>query len=155
MRAVETLGAGFLPTVAVVFALMWGNGPAVSSPGTIAGAAPESKDTLSGAPTPGGTWFETMTPVLDTLAESLGSPLALDGRPWDDDRFLTLAREPADPGGVHFLLVTAPDYVDSNTAWMADEILSAVQAAMPYVAYFLNRFSLPDLSGTPPAAAER
>ncbi|HEY7290359.1 MAG TPA: hypothetical protein VH583_11035, partial [Vicinamibacterales bacterium] len=47
---------------------------------------------------------------------------------------------------VQFLVATIPDYVDSNSAWVADEILGAIQAAMSRANYLLDRFRLIDWS---------
>jgi hypothetical protein len=53
---------------------------------------------------------------------------------------------------VNFFVATIPDYVDSNSGWMADETLGAVQAAMSNVNLLLDRFRLIDWS---PADAGR
>jgi hypothetical protein len=47
---------------------------------------------------------------------------------------------------VQFLVATIPDYVDSNSAWVADEVLGAIQAGMSRANYLLDRFRLIDWS---------
>ena len=54
---------------------------------------------------------------------------------------------------VSFILATVPDYVDSNTAWMADEILGAMQAAVGHDGYVLDRFDLPEVPRVSPSDA--
>jgi hypothetical protein len=45
---------------------------------------------------------------------------------------------------VQFVVATLPDYVDSNSAWMFDPLLDAVQRAAGAAGYVLDRFHLPD-----------
>ena len=42
------------------------------------------------------------------------------------------------------MIATIPDYVDSNSGWMADEVLGAIQAAMGRANFVLDRFRLID-----------
>jgi hypothetical protein len=53
---------------------------------------------------------------------------------------------------VQFLVVTIPDYVDSNIGWVADETISAIQSAMSSAGYLLDRFRLIDWSRVDPQA---
>jgi len=45
---------------------------------------------------------------------------------------------------VDFIVATVPDYVDSNSGWLADQSLTAIQAAMSRADYLLDRFRLID-----------
>ena len=45
---------------------------------------------------------------------------------------------------VQFLLATIPDYVDSNSGWVADETIGAIQSAMSHAGFVLDRFKLID-----------
>ena len=45
---------------------------------------------------------------------------------------------------VRFIVATIPDYVDSNTGWVADQSLAAIQSAMSWSGYLLDRFRLVD-----------
>ncbi len=47
---------------------------------------------------------------------------------------------------ISFLVATVPDYVDSNSGWVADEVLGAIQAAMGKADFLLDRFRLIDWS---------
>jgi hypothetical protein len=47
---------------------------------------------------------------------------------------------------VQFLIATIPDYVDSNSGWVADETLGAIQSAMDSADIVLDRFRLIDWS---------
>ena len=91
------------------------------------------------------------------MRESLGLPADSFSRDMSDkDRLDALVKEaqepvscaienPDRPRHFNFLLATVPDYVDSNTAWMADEVLGAIQAAMPHSGYVLDQFYLPEI----------
>ena len=97
-----------------------------------------------------------MRPVLDLLRDSVGLPAYMSTRGLSDEKRLDdLVKEvqrkvqcepdkPRQARHVDFLLATVPDYVDSNTAWMADEILGAIEAALPHDGYVLDRFYLPE-----------
>ena len=45
---------------------------------------------------------------------------------------------------VEFIVATVPDYVDSNSGWVADQSLAAIQSAMSRSKYLLDRFRLID-----------
>ncbi len=45
---------------------------------------------------------------------------------------------------VQFMLATIPDYVDSNSGWVADETIGAIQSAMSHAGFVLDRFKLID-----------
>jgi hypothetical protein len=62
---------------------------------------------------------------------------------------LDLLRREADAKGVsvEFLIATLPDYVDSNSAWMFDPSLDALQRAAGVTGYVVERFHLPDRDG--------
>ncbi len=47
---------------------------------------------------------------------------------------------------IGFLIATLPDYIDSNSGWMADEIMGGIQAAMAQSDLVLDRFVLPELT---------
>src|SRR5262249_7067975 len=47
---------------------------------------------------------------------------------------------------VEFLIATVPDYVDSNSGWVADETIGAIQSAMSDADFVLDRFRLIDWS---------
>ena len=47
---------------------------------------------------------------------------------------------------VDFIIATVPDYVDSNSGWVADQILAAIQASMARNNYVLDRPQLVDWS---------
>ena len=47
---------------------------------------------------------------------------------------------------VNFIIATVPDYVDSNSGWLADQILAAIQASMARNSYVLDRPQLVDWS---------
>src|SRR5262245_14550783 len=47
---------------------------------------------------------------------------------------------------VKFLIATVPDYVDSNSGWVADETIGAIQSAMSNAGFVLDRFRLIDWS---------
>ncbi|HEY7285458.1 MAG TPA: hypothetical protein VH497_08455 [Vicinamibacterales bacterium] len=55
---------------------------------------------------------------------------------------------------VRFLVATVPDYVDSNSGWVADEVIGAIQAAMGRAEFLLDRFRLIDWSRADPAHAD-
>jgi hypothetical protein len=67
----------------------------------------------------------------------------------EDRRRLQKLRE----NGVHveFIVATIADYVDSNSGWLADQQIEAIQASMAVSGYTLDRFYLPDW--TPAAGA--
>ena len=56
---------------------------------------------------------------------------------------------------VQFLLATIPDYVDSNSGWVADETIGAIQSAMSHGGYALDRFKLIDWSRVEDARTDR
>jgi len=66
----------------------------------------------------------------------------------DEDALAKLAAFVAQTDGpsvdVQFMIATIPDYVDSNSGWMADEVLGAIQAAMGRANFLLDRFRLID-----------
>ena len=47
---------------------------------------------------------------------------------------------------VDFIVATIPDYVDSNSGWMADQALAATQSAMAQENYLFDRVRLVDWS---------
>jgi hypothetical protein len=47
---------------------------------------------------------------------------------------------------VNFIIATVPDYVDSNSGWLADETLAAIQSSMVRSGYVLDRPQLVDWS---------
>jgi hypothetical protein len=47
---------------------------------------------------------------------------------------------------VQFLVAAIPDYVDSNSGWVADETIGAIQSAMGNADFLLDRFRLIDWS---------
>ncbi len=49
---------------------------------------------------------------------------------------------------VEFVIATLPDYVDSNSAWMFDASLDALQRAAGGLGYVVDRFELPDRDTT-------
>jgi hypothetical protein len=55
---------------------------------------------------------------------------------------VTTAQAPA--LDVQFIVATVPDYVDSNSGWVADETLGAIQSAMSHAGFVLDRFRLID-----------
>jgi len=65
------------------------------------------------------------------------------------DGLRTLTRS-LNGNGVHwnvrFFVATIPDYVDSNSGWVADETLGAIQSAMSSAGFLLDRFRLIDWS---------
>src|SRR5262245_7883630 len=97
-----------------------------------------------------------MRPVLDQMRESLSLPAyapvpGVSDEKRLDDLVKAVRREVScepdkDPRARHveFMLATVPDYVDSNTAWMADEVLGAIRAALSHDGYVLDRFDLPE-----------
>jgi len=58
------------------------------------------------------------------------------------------SREGADPPAyaVDFIVATIPDYVDSNSGWMADQALAATQSGMAQEDYLFDRVRLVDWS---------
>ena len=56
---------------------------------------------------------------------------------------------------VRFLLATIPDYVDSNSGWVADETIGAIQSAMSHAGFVLDRFKLIDWSRVDDARTDR
>ena len=84
--------------------------------------------------------------VLARLCEALGSPANGCEHASEADKLdIQDVAKAAGTRDVSFVLTTVPDYVDSNTAWMADEILGAVQAALPHHGYVIERFYLPEV----------
>ena len=65
-----------------------------------------------------------------------------------DERAVDLLKRAArnNEYNVQFLIATIPDYVDSNSAWRADQVLGAVQSAMGHAGYSLDRFRMIDWS---------
>src|SRR5207244_1554446 len=47
---------------------------------------------------------------------------------------------------VDFIIATIPDYVDSNSGWLADQGLGAIQSSMARSGYLLDRLRLIDWS---------
>ncbi|HEX7138148.1 MAG TPA: hypothetical protein VF219_09890, partial [Vicinamibacterales bacterium] len=66
----------------------------------------------------------------------------------DEDALAKLAalvtRKDGPSVDVRFMIATIPDYVDSNSGWVADEVLGAIQAAMSRASFLLDRFRLID-----------
>jgi hypothetical protein len=56
---------------------------------------------------------------------------------------------------VRFMIATIPDYVDSNSGWVADEVLNAVQSAMGKANFVLDRFRLIDWTPADDAHPDR
>ncbi|HEY2151205.1 MAG TPA: hypothetical protein VGH34_10370 [Vicinamibacterales bacterium] len=80
------------------------------------------------------------TQVADSFLDDLGNHQAL-------CRLVTATRSATNPVlDVQFLLATIPDYVDSNSGWVADETLGAIQSAMSHAGFVLDRFKLIDWS---------
>jgi hypothetical protein len=150
MRAAETLGTSLLPAIVLIFALFSGSRSPAAMTERISDSPVEAQRMTSVGLSTGDELGE-IGPVLDLMVESLGSPpqlIAPDKRKpvvWNQQRLKLLTDAAAFRGHFSFLLATVPDYVDSNTAWMADEIIGAIQAAMHHQGYVLDRFWLPDL----------
>ncbi len=65
----------------------------------------------------------------------------------DNSAFARLIKHAADQQiDVKFLIATIPDYVDSNSAWKADQIVGAIQSALGQSGFVLDRFRLIDWS---------
>jgi hypothetical protein len=77
------------------------------------------------------------TKVMDRSFDDLNSSAALETL----TRFVSDASTKRD---VQFLIATVPDYVDSNSGWVADEVIGAIQAAMSNADYVIDRFRLID-----------
>lgn len=50
---------------------------------------------------------------------------------------------------VRFMIATVPDYVDSNSGWIADQVLTAIQSGMTRNEYVFDRVKLIDWSRSP------
>jgi hypothetical protein len=154
MRGSENVFMGLLAVLVMGLAL-----PARSTPAsTESRPAANQKSTAPEVTGPDSADVLTvMRPVLDRMRESVGLPSYTSVRGVSDEErmkdLLGELRRPVkcDPAAearmrdIEFMLATVPDYVDSNTAWMADEVLGAVQAALPHQGYVLDRFYLPEL----------
>jgi hypothetical protein len=83
---------------------------------------------------------------LHKLQSSVANRLFEDLR--DEDALARLAalvaREDSPTFDVQFMIATIPDYVDSNSGWVADEVLGAIQSAMSRANFLLDRFRLID-----------
>jgi hypothetical protein len=168
MRGAENVFMGLLAALAVGLGL-----PASSPPAPAAEPQPETAPPAVAERTVapvaiGSTRADVLAatrPVLERMRESVGLAPSRSGRGGDEKRLHDLVSEVQRPvkcshddvpraRHVDFILATVPDYVDSNTAWMADEVLGAIRAALPHDGYVLDRFYLPELpsdsGGQPP-----
>lgn len=62
----------------------------------------------------------------------------------DTYRFLQSAARTRHVRGLQFLIASIPDYVDSNSDWMTDDLLDAIQRAANKAGFILDRFYFPD-----------
>ena len=51
------------------------------------------------------------------------------------------------PDAVRFVTALVPDYVDSQSGWVADHVIAGIQAGFADAGYSLDRFYLPDRGG--------
>jgi hypothetical protein len=161
MAKIESIGTSLLPVALVAGLLSTLLRPPVP-PETHAKAASRTehsraieRDQPAGDPES----LADVRPVLELLGDALNVDVRLDGTPRNDREALarlvaaaTRAGTGSGPGDVAFLIATIPDYVDSNSDWMADQSLAAMQAAMSTADFALDRFRLIDWSHDEAAA---